>query len=263
MITYDALAAQHIELSYNTEDIKKQRHDTLQLLSVQAHESVLDIGCGTGFLLEELAEKVTDQGQVIGIDNSHDMLSIAAKRCESYSNVTLMQGHAESLAIDSHSVDVVTCTQVLLYVTNLDQALREIYRVLKPGGRFVIVETDWRGVIINNHSEALTRQMFDALDAALENPHLPSKLHYLLRQKEFQEIAIHTIPIINTTLNAASFSFSILHWVAKQAVLRGAVTEDTAKQWLNELTQLSDQGKYFFSINRFLFLGRKPIEHPQ
>ena len=74
MITYDKKAAQEIERSYLTPEIIRQRSRTMDALALQAGEQVLDAGCGTGLLLEQMAQSVGDNGRVVGVDYSADML---------------------------------------------------------------------------------------------------------------------------------------------------------------------------------------------
>ena len=70
MVTYDAKAAQNTERSYLTPEIIHQRSRTLDALALQAGERILDAGCGTGLLLEQMAISVGDKGQVVGLDYS-------------------------------------------------------------------------------------------------------------------------------------------------------------------------------------------------
>jgi len=162
MVTYDRQAAQDIERSYLTPEIIKQRSRTLDALALQAGEQVLDAGCGTGLLLEQMALSIGDKGRAVGVDFSADMLEVADQRCRGFSNVGLHQGSVESLDFESDSFDVVSCTQTLLYVEQVETALGEIHRVLKQHGRVAILETDWRGVVFNSLDESLTRRILTA-----------------------------------------------------------------------------------------------------
>ena len=82
-------------------------------------------------------------------------------------HVRLQQGSIETLPFEDASFDAVSCTQTLLYVEDMDKALREIYRVLKPRGRIAIIETDWSGAIINSLDQAMTDKIFNAWDLAV------------------------------------------------------------------------------------------------
>jgi arsenite methyltransferase len=257
MIAYDSKAAQDIERSYQTPEIIKQRSRTLDALALQAGEQVLDAGCGTGLLLEQMALSVGDNGHAFGVDFSPDMLEVANRRCQGLNNVELQQGIVESLDFNSDSFDVVSCTQTLLYVKQVEAALTEIHRVLKPRGRVAILETDWRGVVFNSIDNSMTRRILDAWDDAVESPNLPVIIGKLLRQLNFSAIKVEAIPIINTSYTENNFSASMLEWFTRNALKQGAITQQESDQWLQQVQELAQQNAYFFCVNRFLFTAVK------
>ncbi len=257
MVTYDRQAAQDIERSYLTPEIINQRNRTLDALALQAGEQVLDAGCGTGLLLEQMALSIGDKGRAVGVDFSADMLEVAVQRCRGLSNVELQQGSVESLDFESDIFDVVSCTQTLLYVGQVETALAEIHRVLKPHGRVAVLETDWRGVVFNSLDDSLTRRILDAWDNAVASPNLPVKVGKLLRQQGFSAIKVEAIPIINTSFSGNNFSSSMLEWFTKNAVKHGAITRQESDLWQQQVQDLVAQDAYFFCVNRFLFTAVK------
>ena len=257
MDTFDKKAAQDIERSYQTPEIIKQRIQTLDALALRAGESVLDVGCGTGLLLQLMSSQVGDKGRATGLDSSADMLELAKQRCDAIANVRLHQGSADDLKLDSESFDAVTCTQTLLYVDRVEQALDEIHRVLKPKGRVAVLETDWRGLVLNSEDRDFTRRVVDAWDSGVASPNLPVKLTQLLRQTGFSAIRVTPIPVLNTSHNENNYSASIIQWFAKSAVGQGVITQPESDQWLEQMRQLSEQNAYFFCVNRFLFTAIK------
>jgi len=257
MITYDRKAAQDIERSYLTPEIIEQRRRTLDALALQTGEQVLDAGCGTGLLLGQMAQSIGDNGRAVGVDISPDMLEVADQRCHGLSNIELQQGNVESLDFESESFDVVSCTQALLYVKQVETALAEIHRVLKPHGRVAILETDWRGVVFNSQDNAMTRRILDAWDEAVESPNLPVKIGKLLSQLNFSAIKVEAIPIINTSFTENNFSSSMLEWFTKNAIKKAAISQQESDQWLQQVKQLAQQNAYFFCVNRFLFTAVK------
>ena len=257
MIAYDSKAAQNTERSYLTPEIIHQRSRTLDALALQAGEQVLDAGCGTGLLLEQMAISVGEKGQVVGLDFSPDMLDMARHRCQSFTNVALQQGSVEQLDFEPDSFDVVSCTQTLLYVEQVETALQEIHRVLKPHGRVGIIETDWRGVVFNSLDETLTRRILTAWDNAVESPNLPVKLGELLRELNFSAIRVEAIPILNTSYSGNNFSSGMLKWFAKNAVKQAAISQQESDQWQAQVQELVQRNAYFFCVNRFLFTAVK------
>jgi ArsR family transcriptional regulator len=96
-----------------------------------------DLGCGTGQVSAALAPFVT---RVIGVDGSAAMLQAARKRLQPFENVELRRGELESLPIDDERLDAATLMLVLHHVPEPDRALAEVARVVRPGGRVVVVD---------------------------------------------------------------------------------------------------------------------------
>ena len=98
---------------------------------------VADLGCGTGRTLRELSPHVR---QVIGVDASPQMLKAAKKRTRGLNNVELRHGELAALPIEPASCDAGLCVLALSYVEEPAAVVREMARILKPGGRAVIVD---------------------------------------------------------------------------------------------------------------------------
>lgn len=103
-------------------------------------ERVLDVACGTGLIALEAARKVGMGGSVVGIDISGEMVLAAEHRARGLAlgNVQFQRMDAELLAFADGSFDVVVCALGLMYMPEPEQALREMRRVLKPGGRLLL-----------------------------------------------------------------------------------------------------------------------------
>ena len=98
------------------------------------HGHVLDVACGTGDMVVELLKREAD---VTGADLSQEMLAIAKQKAPS---ATYMVADAEHLPFEDASFDAVTCAFGVRNFVHLEQGLKEMLRVLKPGGRMVILE---------------------------------------------------------------------------------------------------------------------------
>ncbi len=257
MEVYDRQAAEFIERVYRTPEIVNQRLRTLAALGLAAGEAVLDAGCGTGLLLELEALAVGGRGRADGIDLSDAMLATARRRCAELEQVGLHQGSVESLPFADAAYDAASCTQTLLYVDDLDAALAELHRVLKPRGRLAVVETDWTGTVVASHDQALTRRIFDAWGAGVANPNLPRRLKPLLEAAGFGGVRAAAIPLLTVGGGADSFSAGMLENFAGSARKHGVIDAAEAAAWLDGIGQLSARGEYFFCVNRFLFSAIK------
>ena len=102
-----------------------------------AAAAVADLGCGTGQVSAALAPFVH---RVIAVDGSAAMLQAAKRRLQAFGNVELRRGELESLPIDEARVDAATLMLVLHHVPEPAHALREVGRIVKPGGRAIVVD---------------------------------------------------------------------------------------------------------------------------
>ena len=98
---------------------------------VEAGQRVLDVACGTGVLTRELARRV-GPASVVGLDPNEGMLAVARRRTP---KVDWRRGHAEALPFGDRSFDVVTCQFGLMFFQDRAAGLRQMWRVLRPGGR--------------------------------------------------------------------------------------------------------------------------------
>jgi arsenite methyltransferase len=257
MDKYDSKAAARIDRTYQTPEIVNQRLRTLAALGLRRGESILDAGCGTGLLLEQEALAVGSEGRAEGVDTSADMLAYAEARCEGLVQVNLQCGSADSLAFDDACFDVLSCTQVLLYVEQLEQTLKEYHRVLKLRGRIAIIETDWGGAIMNSSDLKMTQAIFNAWSDEVPNPHLPRRLAPLLRDAGFGRIQVEAIPVVNASFTENSFSAGMLKGFTNTAVRHQVLSRVQADAWLADLEALAADDEYFFCVNRFLYTAIK------
>src|SRR4029453_11868535 len=131
---------------YRTRDVLRRRRLVREAVAGSAGMRILDVGCGPGFYVAELLEQVGRTGAVVGVDASPQTLALARRRTEGHDNVVLYQADATDLPVPDAAFDAALSVQVLEYVADVDAALAELGRALRPGGRLVIWAIDWSTV---------------------------------------------------------------------------------------------------------------------
>lgn len=125
--------------------------DIFDYLSSKKYEKLLDVGCGTAYLIEMLS-KVHD-AKHIGLDLSSEMIKVSNSK--KIDNAEFIVGRSDELPFDDNTFDVVTCSQSFHHYPDTDKAMKEVLRVLKPGGFYILSDTGvgffkMLGVVIDN-----------------------------------------------------------------------------------------------------------------
>lgn len=259
---FDARASRMVLAAYLTEDIVEQRRRVREAIGARPGERVLDIGCGPGLLAGELATAVVPGGAVSGIDVSEDMLALAREHAaraalESWAPVDFRVGEAGTLPFPDSSFEVVVVTQVYEYVAEIDRALAEARRVLVPGGRLVILDTDWDSLVWHSGDRARMDRVLDAWEDHLADPRLPRRLPGLLRAAGFGAVETTTFSLLSVGYRQDTFSAGLIGMIARFVAGRRGVGAEDATAWAEDLRGLGDD--YFFSLNRYLFVAHQQV----
>ena len=256
-VRFDEKAVAALEQSYLTPEIVHQRARMLDTMPLRAGAQVLDLGCGVGLLSEQLSARVGDAGCVVACDQSEAMVRATHARCAPLGNVEVLEANVCALPFDAARFDVAAIAQVLLYVEQPAVALAELFRVLRPGGSLVVVETDWRGVVLATDYPELVPRIFSAWDAAVPSPGLPTALQPLLREAGFVLESVEAIPVLNTDWHADCFSVPMVHDVTRLALKRQRITQAEADDFRADMQARGARGDYLFCVNRFLFAASR------
>ncbi|RIK98795.1 MAG: methyltransferase type 11 [Proteobacteria bacterium] len=254
---FDEETSRRIEAMYRSPDAIRRRSLVLSLLEPRSGERVLDVGCGPGFLASELAAAVGPHGRVDAIDSSPVMLGLAKARCEALPWVAVREGDAARPGFDDAAFDAIASVQVHEYVRDVEGSLREAARVLRPGGRLLLVATDWDSIVWAADDAARMARVLSAFDEHLAHPDLPRRLEPLLRDAGFEPRRCEVLVQMNRVYDPNTFSAGLLELIRRFVPGRRGVDRDEADAWADDLRGRGARGAYFFSLNQYAFLAVK------
>lgn len=244
-------------------DMVVRRSAVLEALRLRNGERVLEVGCGGGAYAYEAAQCVGPTGRVCALDLSADQISAAKARCAELAWVECKVADAVKLPYGDEEFDALYGVQVFEYVAKLDEALPEIHRVLRPGGRVVILATNWSSVVWHSAQPARMARVLSAFAAHALVPDLSATLAVQLRQSRMTSVRQTSVPILNTSYHANSFSYWLARIIRPFVLSRQAVKQEEADAWLHEFEDLEQKGGYFFSSTPIVTEAIKSAEKSQ
>jgi SAM-dependent methyltransferase len=170
--------------------------------------------------------------------------------------VAFSVGDACALPFDAGSFDAAVCTQVYEYVSEIGAALADARRVLRPGGRLLVLDTDWDSIVWHSSDRARMERILTAWDEHLADPYLPRRLTRLLTDAGFTVAEPQVIPLLNAGYDPNTYSAGLTGFITAFVPGRQGVSGAEAAAWKDDLVGLGED--YFFSLNRYLFVATAP-----
>ncbi len=249
-LAYDEAASERLEAVYLGRDVVAQRADTLTRLDIRPGETVLDIGSGPGFLAEDMAVRAGASGQVTGIDLSPQMVARAQARSR---GVRYFEADATDLPFDDGSFDVVVSTQTAEYVPDIAAFCTEFARVMSPGGRGLVMASDWRTLAWHAGDAARMTRVLRAFEPHCAHISLPRHLAPQLRAAGLEVTGISAFPILHLTRHDGSYSGMAMGLVDAYVRGAGTISDDELDDWAEDLAAEDAAGRYYFATSRISF----------
>jgi SAM-dependent methyltransferase len=256
-LVFDERIAAELEAFYRTRDVLRRRRLVIEALDPRPGDRVLDVGCGPGFYVAEILDRVGESGAVTGLDASPAMLAITTRRVADRANATVLDGEATALPFAGASFDRAVSVQVLEYVHDTAAALAELRRVLRPGGRVALWDIDWSTLTWHSRDPQRMARMCAAWDRHLAHPMLPRTLGASLRAAGFEDVSCDGHVFSSTTLDPETFGGNLPRLVASYVEGLDDVPAPEVAAWGDELRDLDARGEYFFGVVQFCFTATR------
>ncbi|MEM9603046.1 MAG: methyltransferase domain-containing protein [Pseudomonadota bacterium] len=251
MLQFDAKTTELLEIAYQGADVSRRRRMAFDAMHLSVGDTVVDVGCGNGLLTEEIARAVGEQGRVVGVDPSDAMRAHAVDRCSHHTTVSIVAGSADALPLDDQDADTVVAVQVLEYLTRIESAVREAYRILRPGGRFVAVDTGCNTLDWYSEDTARMRRIQLAWEHHYAEANVAAQWSEWVRSAGFKAVSIEPFTYCDVTLRPDGIAFMLMHLMSRYALENGHVSDAEAQAWFDEQVDLARRGRFFFSLSYY------------
>ncbi|QKT09258.1 methyltransferase domain-containing protein [Gordonia sp. X0973] len=233
--------------------IKRMRAWASKALGVRPGEHVLDVGSGTGSEVLAMAAAVGSSGRAVGVDPNPRMIELADTRTGE-APATFVEGSAYALPFPDDTFDAVRCERVFQHLEHPERATAEIARVLKPGGRAILIDSDWSTAIMHPIDPTIVAAMQSIADDRTPNRESGRRLRGLLSAAGFviDDIGSEAV-IFQPEVSAPMYAAQV-----QAAVASGVLTQAQAEQATAELEQGLATGDYLFSVTMYAVLGHLP-----
>ena len=251
---------QSLELRGRTPAQARLRRRFLSFVGLRAGDRVLDVGCGTGVVLRDVAARVGRSGHVVGIDPSRRAIALArglGRAHRSPARVTLRVGDGLALPFGASRFDAVLAVTVALHVADPDALVHEMVRVVKPGGRVGLQDQDFGTLAVTHPDRDLTDHILRGVVSRMyEEPYSGRRLPALLQDAGLDHVRLRTDVYQDMSLEPYSKGF--LERRAELGVLFGLVDAPTAQRWLDGFTALVAAGRFVMTLNFYGAAGVRP-----
>lgn len=225
-------------------------------LAARPGERALDVGAGTGSETRVLAAAVGPQGTATGLEPHPGLRAVAEQRAaEAGSAARFLDGTALALPLPDGDVDVVWCERVLQHLDDPAGAVAEMTRVLRPGGRVALLDTDWSTFVLHPVAPEVRPALAAVAQATAATPDAGRRLTGWLAGAGLTvdhagaDVLLH---------DKGNVTWPIVRGLATAALGRGLITEEQRDELYDDLTQAADRGAFHLSVTMFAAVAHRP-----
>ena len=222
-----------------------RRQSVIDALQVTDGDRILDIGCGGGHLAYSLATGEKAIESITAIDVNSEQLAVAQKLCSGLASVEIIQVDATDMAFPNDSFDKIASIQTLEYIDDVSSLISEIRRILRPGGRVVLVSVLWDHWRFHGAEPSLNDRIIEAFRAHCAHQMLPLAYPEMLIAHGFSDIQRESVAFFNGSMDEQDYAC----WAAKVAAFFAVgqgVSEEDANNWLAQLADSERSGRFGF-----------------
>lgn len=245
-----------LDLQEQLPGVGRLRDWTMAALAPTTGEVAVDVGCGAGAEVRRMAGLVGVTGRAVGVEPHAGLRAEAQVRAAAAgSSAEFVEADASTLPFEDGTVAVIRCERVFQHLTDPEAAVAEMARVLAPGGRVAITDSDWATAVVNVGDPDVVRRLNDATWQRMANPFAGRWLRTQLTRAGLvvdSDIGSSAVILPDELLADPQ----LLRNNTEGAVADGAITRDEADQLERDLVEAAEHREAFFAVTMFSVVGR-------
>jgi ubiquinone/menaquinone biosynthesis C-methylase UbiE len=233
------------------------KRESYGLLGAMPGRRILEVGCGLGDDAASLARLVAPGGSVVAVDGSKAMITAARARHGDVVGLSFEAGDAAQLQFADASFNACRVDRVLQHIADPAQAIREMVRVIRPGGVLVAYDNDWETLTVDFVDRELTRTVLNAWCDRFPSGWIGRRLVPLFLQAGLRDVVTYPKTLILRDLRVADRIYGLFS-TAERLVEARLISRSDAERWSDGLRAADAEGRFFTSYTGFLVSGTRP-----
>jgi ubiquinone/menaquinone biosynthesis C-methylase UbiE len=245
---------------------KEMRNYIYSLIDNENIDSLLDIGCGTGYDLFEIGKKVDDNTTLIGLDIMEESIEKAKEKAD-HNSKFCFKSHdvSKGIPFEKESFDVVFSNNMLECIKDKDSLIKEIHRVLKQNGQVVCTHFDWDSQLIDGKNKDLVRKVVQNFNDWQQewmtdiDSWMGRRLWRTFNRSQLFEGDIYTYVLTNTKFEEPYYGYQRIKDF-KYLINEQMISQEEYSRFIKDIKELSRKDEYFYSITMYIYVGRKTLD---
>lgn len=232
---------------------RNYKRQTWEALKIAPGNKILDAACGLGYDVIEMSRLFPDS-EFCGVDISDGFLAIARSRAKGVRNAKFIRGNLKHIDFANNEFDGGRIDRSLQHIDSPIDAVRELVRVTRAGGRIVISEPDWGTFFVHNGDFETGSKMAGLWRGSFVNPYIGREAGDLLAECGVADIKCRVHPLVVTTLETADVIFDLAR-VKDNCVTAGVLSVVEAHNWWRASEIASRRGTFLACLNIIQYDG--------
>jgi ubiquinone/menaquinone biosynthesis C-methylase UbiE len=251
-----ATLVRYLEGLHALPDVRAYKRRTLERLQVEPGSIVVDVGCGTGEDAFALTRAVGPAGRVLAVDLSRTMLREVRRKRESHGVIDVACASVLALPFADASCDRCRADRVLQHVADGAHAVADMTRILRPGGRLLVCDTDWDTLIVDHPAPEMTRAVLRRCAQSMTNGAIGRQVARHCADAGLRDVGVEAMTLIFRDLELADPVVG-LRRAALDLAEHGDVDLNDLADWLARLEDLQRRGQFFCAVTGFAAWGTR------